>query len=169
MEWPKPSGESGPTDKSCMVELRPTGDRVGVFARVDIPAGTVILPLMGPLRIHPTRYSIQIRENVHLDAGGNLDDELNHSCNASARMDLVAMSLIAKRKIARGEEITINYCATEDVLGHPFQCNCGSPGCYGFVRGFRFLTPGQRSRIQDDLSPYLKERFASADSTHNAP
>lgn len=71
-------------------------------------------------------------------------------------MDTQAMGLVAKRDIASGEEITINYCATEDVLENPFTCDCGSSRCYGFVRGFRFLTQDQRLLIKDELSPYLR-------------
>jgi hypothetical protein len=169
MKLPNQPGESEPSDE-CLLELRPRGNRIGLFSRVDISAGTVILRLSGPLRSRPTQYSIQLGDDLHLDAGGNVDDELNHSCDASARMDLEAMSLIAKRKILRDEEITINYCATEEALDHPFKCDCGCQGCYGFVRGFRFLTQDQRKKIQDELSRYLKKkRFASADRTQDSP
>jgi SET domain len=167
MNLPNDRGES--SFLTDLVELRPSGNRIGLFSRVDIVKGSRILPLTGPLRSRPTRYSIQLGEELHLDAGGNIDDELNHSCDASARMDLETMTLVAIRAISRGEEITINYCATEYVLNHPFTCDCRSECCYGYIRGFRFLKREQRIRIQNELSPYLKQYFDSADCTQDAP
>jgi SET domain-containing protein len=164
MKPPSPRGESDSRGEASLVELRSNGRRIGLFARAPIAAGTVIMPLAGPLRSQPTQYSIQLDDHVHLDAGGRIDDELNHSCDASARMDLDTMNLVAKRPIAPGQEVTINYCATEEVLANPFTCDCGSPGCYRVVRGFRFLTADQRRLLEGELSPYLRKRFGLATS-----
>lgn len=168
MRTPHQSGISEPGN--CVpLELRPVHGRIGVWPRETLEPGTVVLRLAGPLRTEPTRYSIQLGNHLHVDASGNLDDELNHSCDASARFDFENMVLVAKRRIEPADEITINYCATEDVLRTPFHCDCGSPRCYGFVRGFAFLAAAQRMELYDELSPYLKQRLdASQKGPRNA-
>lgn len=142
-----------------LIEMRRVHGRIGVFPRETLEPGTIVLRLAGPLRAEPTRYSIQLAKHLHVDAGGDIDDELNHSCDASARFDLDNMMLIAKRRIEPRNEVTINYCTTEDVLRAPFHCDCGSPRCYGLVRGFAFLTAARQMELYDELSPYLRQRL----------
>ncbi|KAI9221217.1 hypothetical protein BC828DRAFT_381633 [Blastocladiella britannica] len=58
----------------------------------------------------------------------------NHNCNAN----LVYTSydtMVARRDIAEGEELTFDY-ATADSEPRPiFKCNCGAPTCRGEVHG----------------------------------
>jgi hypothetical protein len=106
------------------------------------------------------RFSVQIDAFRHVDAGGgSLDDFTNHACSPNACVVPATLELRALRDIECGEEICINYCATEEELAEPFTCHCGSPECYGQVRGFRFLTRAQQESLKDLASPWLKAKY----------
>ena len=141
------------------LQLRPHGGRSGVFTTVAIPKDAIIVRMRGDLLRSPDRYSFQIDVNMHLGRGGLIDDELNHSCNANARIEFSDLTLRASRDIASGEEICINYCSTEEVLAEPFVCDCGSESCYGEVKGFRFLTLYQQNSLKNMISPYLRSHY----------
>jgi hypothetical protein len=139
-----------------MLELRPSRNGQGVFTTSLLRQGEEVIRMRGALVPHPTKWSIQIDEFRHLDASHFIDDDINHSCNPSAHIDFSQLAVLAKRDIKPGEEITIDYCATEDVLSHPFQCTCGHANCYGLVRGFRFLEATIREALRPFLSPHLR-------------
>lgn len=62
----------------------------------------------------------------------------------------------ALRPISVNDEVTINYCASEEHILNTFSCDCGAPDCYGPVRGFAYLEPHQQAQIRGQLSPYLR-------------
>lgn len=153
------------TTPSGSVELGPASAHqdgmIGVFALRAIPEGEVILPFPGTLADRPDRYSIQVDAETHLRGIGSPADELRHACEPNARILVEGAPparVVAVRDIAPGEEVTIDYCATEDVISEPFACVCGSSRCYGTVRGYRFLDAGQRERVAPLASDWLRER-----------
>jgi hypothetical protein len=90
------------------------------------------------------RHSIQIDEGRHIvtrEAGRfEADDFLNHCCSPNAFLDTATLDVRALRDIEPGEEVFLNYCATEEELAEPFKCKCGKSDCAGLIRGFRFLS-----------------------------
>lgn len=152
------------SEEEALVRLEPLGDAepggVGVFAVRRIPAGALVVPFPGIPRPRPDRHSIQLSRESHLHGVGTPADELRHACDPNARVVVEVAPparVVALRDIRRGEEVTIDYCATEDVISEPFECSCGSPRCYGKVRGYRFLDPEQRERLGEAASPWLRE------------
>lgn len=141
------------------LELRPKGSINGVFTNHDIPRGAVMVYMQGEIINARDKYSIQIDVDKHLGKSELIDDELCHSCEANTRIEFSDLSIRAKRAIHAGEEVTINYCASEEVLASPFNCTCGSKQCYGFISGFKNLTPYQREALKDDLSSFLKKKY----------
>lgn len=147
-----------------------SGGSVGVFATRAIPAGKLALGFPGKLAPDPDRYSIQVDADTHLIGVGTPADELRHSCEPNACVvvdDAPPARVVALRDIAAGEEITIDYCATEDVISHPFECRCGARSCYGEIRGYRFLDEEQRARLAGVASVWLVERDTSAHGERN--
>src|SRR5690606_36956188 len=70
-------------------------------------------------------------------------------------------NLTARRDIAPGEEITMDYGAVIDEEGFGgFSCGCGAATCRGAVRSFRDLTAAEQSRLEPWLLPYLAEKYA---------
>ncbi len=126
-----------------------------------IEAGEVIVPLLGTLCSRPTRYSIQVGERAHLD-DIPVVEATNHACEPTAFIDFAEEGRVyvrALRDLGVGEEVTIDYCATEEDMTSPFRCDCGSSACYGLIRGFRFLRPAQRKKIDGLLSPFLRDKY----------
>ena len=145
------------------LELRAKGNGTGVFAACRISPDEVILRMQGRLLEQPNRYSIQIDEGLHLGEGGLVDDEMNHACSPNAYIDFSDVRdlvIRAVRIIEQSDEVTINYCASEDSLVAPFTCACGSANCYGVVSGYRDLTEAQKMGLEIYLSPYLRKKYS---------
>jgi len=144
------------------IEVREKFEGVGVFALCEIREGDEINRAVGVTRGSPTRYTIQVDGDLHLDLTGALEEKLNHSCDPNAAVGFTesgGLILRARRDIHPGDEILINYCATEEDMAEPFRCNCGSLGCYGMIRGFVHLDPALRRGVRELLSPYLEQKY----------
>jgi SET domain-containing protein len=82
---------------------------------------------------------------------------LNHCCdpNAYLHYEEDACYVLARRRIAAGEEITIDYNVNISG-GTAWPCHCGAPRCLGTVLGDFFLLP---SEMQSEYRPLLAEWF----------
>jgi hypothetical protein len=83
---------------------------------------------------------------------------LNHSCDSNLWMANEA-TVVARRDIAAGEELTLDYALhtanPERELDGP--CNCGSPLCRGTVRGIDWRLPELRDMYRDHFSTEFSE------------
>jgi SET domain-containing protein len=95
---------------------------VGVFAKSDIRRGTILFKLSGKIIDEPTRTSVQVGENKHVE--NILAGHMNHSCTPNAKVYKRLMALISLSDIKEGDEITFDYNDNEDVLAAPFICEC---------------------------------------------
>jgi len=140
-----------------------------VVALEAIAEGEVALVVDGVTTDKPSRYSIQVGEQEHVDLPEGLDPAraagaypwqfLNHSCAPNAR--LVGRSLVAAREIAVGDEVTFDYNTTEYDMAEPFACRCGARGCGGRrIAGFRHLSPAKRRALRPYLSDALRTHLA---------
>jgi len=117
-----------------------TIDGRGLFARIDIPAGTDIVEYDGP-RISVEKgkrfaeegnvyvFRLNRREIIEGSVAWNLGRHANHSCESNAASVGVSAHiwLRAKRLIAKGEEITYDYGYT--FRDDPVPCRCGAKTC----------------------------------------
>ncbi len=154
-------------DQPLACAVRDTLHGVGLFATRPIARGAHILLIEGKLQKHPTRYSIQLDVDVHVECDANFGAHeqsdamrtrhpwrfLNHSCEPNSRVD--GRALRAMRTIAEGEQITFDYTTTEASMAEPFQCGCASANCLGHVRGFIHLTREQQRARVGRLAPHL--------------
>lgn len=147
-------------DPACRVRVTARGAHRALLAAVDIPAGAAVLFFDGEVVGRPSRYSVQVGVDRHVDVGGGHEGDerfvwrfLNHSCQPNSvpheRM------LVARRDIAAGEEVTFDYDANEWDMAEPFACACGAAACRGVVRGFRHLGAEDRRRIAPIVSPHI--------------
>lgn len=144
--------------------VRETATGVGVFASKEIASGDRILDINGSLQPHPTRYSIQIGADEHIECHETLSTDemrarfpwrfLNHCCDPNA--SIVGRTLVARRTIREGEQVTFDYTTTELRMAEPFECRCGASACLGRVRGFLALTPAQQIARAAFVAPHLK-------------
>ncbi len=57
----------------------------------------------------------------------------NHSCDPNAEYQ--GLDIVARRDIAAGEELTLDYALMMNEQSEPFRCTCGAVSCRGHVHG----------------------------------
>jgi len=138
------------------IEVRENAGFKGVYANQPIERDSVILHLRGTISARPSKYTIQLSSNQHLNLPAirrpnhGVDycwQYLNHCCEPNGYMNTEERTLRALRHIAPGEEISFNYLTTESEMAEPFNCHCGSDRCFGFIQGRNFLTLEQAERL----------------------
>lgn len=150
----------GPTRRSDDVAVRHSPEGARLIALRRFGAGESIVALEGELTDRPSRHTLQIDVNLHLDTPPSSEVQqqrycwryLNHSCDPNAFVR--GRQVVAARAIAAGEDVTFDYNTTEWSLAAPFTCRCGSARCVGEIRGFKHLTAAQRAG-RAHLAPHL--------------
>lgn len=112
----------------------------GAFATSPIPARRKIGEIGGVLvsirearraaRLGGELYVIDISDRIALDCrDGNILSKINHSCAPNAYMRIAhgRVEVYALHRIAKGEEITIDYGLAPDPGG--MKCRCNTPRC----------------------------------------
>ena len=101
------------------------------------------------------RYAYPITDEVY--AMWSSDPEqwkpINHSCDPNAWLD--GLNLTARRRIAAGEQITMDYGTFCNESLEPFTCTCGSAECRGTIRGTDYLAP-HIGRYNGHVSDYVR-------------
>ncbi len=150
--------------------LRASGSYCLVSTSV-VPAGARLFWIDGRESSQPSRYSVQVDRDLHVqvDPERPLEEILdlyswrymNHSCEPNTIVR--GREFIALRDIERGEAITFNYNTSEYDMAEPFACQCGSARCEGTIRGFRHLSTRQQSELRPLLSAHLLEMMDTED------
>jgi SET domain len=127
-------------------------------------AGSRLFRIEGELTHTPTRYSVQVDQDLHIDIpSGYAPDETldrfywrftNHSCEPNAVV--CGRDMYARICIEPWQQITFNYNTTEYDMAEPFDCLCGSDICEKTVRGFRWLSPTAQQRLHPMLAGHLR-------------
>lgn len=150
-----------------LVEVRQStleGD--GAYARVGIPVGTLVLPLTGHI-VHRKdlgedayeRPILQVAEDLFLEADGEADDYINHSCNPNLAFTKDGLGFYALRPIRQGEELTFDYATSEDDGEWQVKCLCGAKECRGIITGFPSLSEKDQERLYPYCLPYLRAKY----------
>lgn len=135
-----------------------------VVAAAPFAPGEAVLSFEGPACAAPSRFTVQVGADLHVAPDDALWAYVNHSCDPSCVIAFEPSGagparLVARRAIARGEQITFNYLTTEWELAAPFECTCGAPACAGTVRGFAHLDRAARAALASWLAPHLASRL----------
>lgn len=90
---------------------------------------------------------------------------LNHSCDSNLGFR-DAFTVVARREIESGEELTLDYTLFEadESFTAPWRCACGKEACRGTVTGRGWRRPDVRRRYAGYFSPLLQKRI-----TRSAP
>jgi uncharacterized protein len=106
--------------------------------------------------------AVQIGEDTHLVDLPTAPGGMNHACDSNLWMHN-EVTIVARRTIAAGEELTIDYALHSglptDLLGE--LCRCGSPVCRGVITGNDWQLKEVEERYQGHFSPFLNERIRS--------
>jgi uncharacterized protein len=158
------------------VESRPSSIQGhGGFAREPIQAGDIVVIVGGSpmneaeFRAFQTKVehydAVQIGEDLHLvDTSGGLEAvgvSLNHSCDSNLWMR-DEVTLIARRDIVPGEEITVDYAlfTTQPFWKLEIACHCGSPLCRHEITGNDWRLTDVQGRYAGHFSPFINARIA---------
>ena len=158
------------------VRTRPTGG-YGLFADRSIGVGETIIRFEEAPHTLVTRRHVEEnwseRERTWFDAyAWPLTDEVwvtwdedpeewkpvSHSCDPNAWLS--GLDVVARRPIAVGEEVTLDYATFYNENMTSFDCSCGSPECRGVIRGTDLLEPFVE-RYGDHVSDYVCRRRAA--------
>src|SRR5215475_6693053 len=94
---------------------------------------------------------------------------LNHSCDPNVWMTN-EVTLVSRRDIARGEELTADYALWEldPNWVAKWRCRCGASICRGAVTGRDWESPELQRRYGDHFHPLLNARIAGRNHTQAA-
>ena len=146
--------------RSPKLDVGMTHGKKGLLALVSIDRNEILIDLNGEhYFLSPTRRSLQIGERRHVFGRDETVGYLNHSCEANSFLDFSCLCVRALRDIERGEEVKVNYAATEYEMHDSFRCDCGSSACLQMIRGFKFLTRDQQLQLKPYLAPYLLQKL----------
>lgn len=78
---------------------------------------------------------------------------INHACDPNTWLD--GLNIVARRPIAPGEQITLDYATLYADGMIPFQCQCGSSNCRGQIQETDYLQPFV-ANYGEHISEYIK-------------
>ncbi|MDQ3855934.1 MAG: SET domain-containing protein-lysine N-methyltransferase [Chloroflexota bacterium] len=158
------------------IEVRPSPiEGLGLFATAPIREGKVVIVWGGRVLsneefAHAAKQAIARGERFSGAAiGENLNilqdaaDPLrygNHSCDPNLWM-LDDVTECARRVIAQGEELTVDYALSTVDPKWRMECRCGMPLCRGIVTGNDWQLPELQARYRGHFSPFIEARIAA--------
>jgi hypothetical protein len=138
----------------------------GIFATRPIAASTRVATVRGrprwiwdiPKHLWPHTFQVDY-DRYMLPRRNSIGWMINHSCDPNCV--LFGMSIVTKRKIQKGEELTFDYSSNVDWPGFRMGCRCGSAGCRKVIRAYRFLPKELKLRYGRHVASFiLREYFA---------
>ena len=150
--------------RSSVVEVIRSAGSASLHALRSLARGEIVFPLEGHLVPRPTRFTIQIGTQAHLDPISEHASPwgyLNHGCDPNVTVDVTRRAIVARRPIAAGEELRFDYNTTEWELAEPFGCNCGASGCVGVTMGFAHLSPVRQLIMLREVAPHIRALHAA--------
>ncbi|MFI7616092.1 SET domain-containing protein [Nonomuraea terrae] len=154
--WLTPSAVSGPS----------TIHGTGLFAVAPIRREEVVMRFGGQViddaalaRLATPYSSLTVAEGVHLLL--DVDHPVshgNHSCDPNL-WHRDATTVVARRAVAPGEELTIDYATHTGVESWSMECRCGAGLCRGVVSGRDWRLPRLRAAYAEHWSPPLLARI----------
>lgn len=132
----------------------------GLFVRSAMPAGEPVVVWGGELVSVYRKSCVAIGEGLYLDGPPDESDFLNHSCDSNLWMQ-DAVTLVARRDIATGDEVTVDYALFEadEAWIARWRCRCGAPGCRGVVTGLDWRAAALQARYAGHFAPFLASRM----------
>ena len=114
--------------------LNINSDERGLFAEKSFNEGEIVTMLEGSTLDYPTRTSIQVGEDQHMESeiGGFMNHHCEPNCkiivdswhDVTLKLNGVEIKVEAIQDIKEGDELTFNYNETEHSISNPFNCRC---------------------------------------------
>ena len=157
------AGESR-SGESRLVEIKRDAGFASLHAVRSFARGDVVFPLRGRPTPRPTRFSIQVDRDLHLDPisdGESPWGALNHGCDPNVAIDVERRVIVARRGIVAGDQLRFDYSTTEWELAESFVCTCGAPTCVGVAMGFAHLSYTRQQIVLRDAAPHIRALHAA--------
>lgn len=145
----------------------------GMFAASPLSAGEAVVVWGGALVDREAAALARSEGKLVMQLDDNLysveergEDEtyfMNHSCDPNVWM-ADAATLVARRSIPTGEELTVDYAlfeAAEDFEA-TWECRCGSTVCRKRVTGQDWRRPDLQRRYAGHFLPLIARRIADS-------
>lgn len=147
----------------------------GSFATAPIQQGEVVEIVGGKVMTeaaflafqqnNPRFNAIQIDETLHLVEAPEITAQrtggsLNHSCDANLWL-ADEVTLVARRDIAAGAELTIDYALFTAQAGWVLDgvCRCGTAVCRHHITGNDWQIPEVQERYYPHFSPFINRQI----------
>jgi len=100
----------------------------------------------------------QVSEDAYIQPQG-IDGYMNHSCDPNTWW-ADDVTLIARRDIPAGEEVTYDYASSDVSLDFRMECRCGAAACRGTVTSQDHLNPAWQQQYGEHLPSYVLKAIA---------
>jgi D-alanine-D-alanine ligase len=112
-------------------------------------------------------YAYPLTDDLYVAWSSSPEDwkPINHSCDPNAWLE--GLNLAARRDIAPGEEITLDYATFCNEAMRPFPCSCGTAHCRAVIRGTDYLQPFVE-RYGRHVSGYVRAKRQSGSAPGEA-
>ncbi len=107
------------------------------------------------------QYAWPLSNDVHVLWSDNPDDwrPINHSCDPNTWLE--GLDLVARRDIAAGDELTIDYASFCGPSMSPFECACRAAECRRVILASDHMLPAVRARYGDHVSDFVRAAWRS--------
>lgn len=139
----------------------------GLFVREPVRTGEILMRWGGILipqeQYDPTRHrpgsASRWDETRYLvtpvGEPSTLDELLNHSCDPNAWM-ADERTVVARRPIAAGEEVTTDFSMWEDCdYLYTSSCRCGTSLCRSVITGLDWQSAALQARYEGHFLPHI--------------
>jgi len=86
---------------------------------------------------------------------------MNHSCDPNTWWE-DSRTLVARRDIPPGEEVTYDYATSEVAIPFQMVCRCGSPCCRRVITNRDYLDPAWQAQYGPHLPAHVLRAIAAA-------
>lgn len=147
----------------------------GLFAIRPIAAGDLVMRFGGELvddaelaalMASSPGYvdTLSVYEGVNLVLPPNAPNHTgNHSCDPNTWW-ADPFSTVARRDIAEGQEVTVDYGTITDSSDYRMACRCGAANCRGVVTGEDWRIRSLQQSYGDHWVPVLRDRISAQGS-----
>lgn len=99
-----------------------------LIAKRAFNVGDIMFRFTGEITNKLSQLSLQVDDTRHI-VDKYVVGYTAHSCNPNCFVDMEDLTFIAKKAIAVGDLLTMDYNQTEAVLYKAFKCACGAQNC----------------------------------------
>ncbi|PRY14669.1 SET domain-containing protein [Kineococcus rhizosphaerae] len=148
----------------------------GLFAAAPLPRGTAVARFGGRLvsdaelgrlfaeaaRTGTYVDTMSVGRDVNLVLPPDVPNHTgNHGCDPNTWW-ADPFTVVARRDVERGEELTLDYATITDDPGFTMPCACRAASCRGRVTGADWRLPGLQAAYGDHWVPVLRQRITGS-------